>query len=162
VIGDGATVAVLAAVTELAWEPLVEALETSVRAGMLREEPSGYDFTHALIRQTLLDELSLPRRQRLHLQVAAALERVHAGNLAPHVAALAYHYRLSGALAPSEQVVAYARQAAEAVSAVFAWEDAVGHLQTALAQLVAHGLGETDQSCDVLLALGEAQRKAGD
>ena len=65
-------------------QPLIEAL--------LREEAGGYSFTHALIQQTVLEELSLPRRQRLHLEVAEAIERVHAGNLASQVAALANHY----------------------------------------------------------------------
>jgi len=44
----------------------------------------------------VLDRLSGPRRQRLHLRAAKALERVYQHDLTPQVAALAYHYRQAG------------------------------------------------------------------
>ena len=39
--------------------------------------PSRYQFTHALIQETLAEELSLTRRVRLHARIAEALEELY-------------------------------------------------------------------------------------
>jgi hypothetical protein len=162
VLGVGAATPVLAAATGLAWDSLTTALEECSGAGLLREEAGGYSFTHALIQQTVLEELSLPRRQRLHLEAAAAIERTRAGDVAPHAAALATHYRLAGALAVPDYALRAMRLAAAAAERVFAWEDAVSHLQAAVDVLDADVASDAAERCDLLITLGEAQGKAGD
>ena len=91
-----------------------------------------YRFSHALIQQTLVEELSLLRRQRLHLRAAEAIEAVHARALDRHLSGLARHYRDAGAAAEPATVVAVSRRAAEAARAVYAWAEAAAHYQTAL------------------------------
>jgi predicted ATPase len=132
VLRDGACFDVLATVSDIAPESLLDALDEALGAGMLREIDGGYHFTHALIRQTLTAELNLPRRQRLHLRAAEGIERVHARNLDGHIVVLAAHYRLAGVLAEPERALACTRRAAEAATAVYAWEEAVAHYQAAL------------------------------
>jgi hypothetical protein len=52
------------------------ACEEATRPGLLREVPNAPDtlvFTHALVRQTLLEEISAPRRAHLHWRIGEAL-----------------------------------------------------------------------------------------
>jgi predicted ATPase len=85
VLGDGFGFEVLAAVSDLDDEPCLDAVEEALRAGVIREEHKGYHFSHALIRETLDSDLTGPRKQRLHLRAAEALERLHAGHLKPYL-----------------------------------------------------------------------------
>lgn len=141
VLGDGARFEVLAAVCEDEDEVLLNALEEAVATGMLREEGQGYHLSHALIRQTLNDGVLSPRRRRLHLRAAEAIERIHAGSLDPFLGSLALHYRLAAAPTATEKALDYAERAAEAAVAVFAFEEAARHLEAALA-LIEGRLGD--------------------
>jgi predicted ATPase len=75
---------------------LLDALDEALRAVILREEEGGYHFSHPLIRRTVYESLSFARRQRLHLQAAEAIERVHRDALGGQLARLAAHYQLEG------------------------------------------------------------------
>ena len=76
-------------------EQLLDVLEEALAAHVL-EEPLGgagrYQFTHALIQGTLLDELSLTRRARLHARIAEALEDLYGERAEAHAAELAHHF----------------------------------------------------------------------
>jgi class 3 adenylate cyclase/tetratricopeptide (TPR) repeat protein len=111
-------------------DPL-DVLEEAVSASLVQDVSRGrearYTFTHELIRQTQLSNLSLPRRQRLHLRVADAIERLYSTNLDTHIAELAGHYRNAGAAADPEKTIAYSERAAQSAQAVYAYEEAAAH-----------------------------------
>ena len=71
---------------DMGHEALLEALEEATRAHLVISAAAGpeagFSFGHELTRQTLLAELSSPRRQAVHLRVADAMERLYAGQLA--------------------------------------------------------------------------------
>ena len=51
-----------------------------------------YQFTHALIQETLVEELSLTRRVKLHTRIAEMLEELYADDIESHATELAHHF----------------------------------------------------------------------
>lgn len=117
----------------------LDAMEEAERAHLIETEASSrqprYRFVHELVRQTLVETLSLPRRQRLHLRVAEAFERIYAGSLEAQAPALAYHLYNAGPDARPEKTIQYLSMAATRSSAAAAHEEALGHLDKALSLL---------------------------
>ncbi|MBI2560878.1 MAG: AAA family ATPase [candidate division NC10 bacterium] len=70
-----------------------QAVEELVRRRVLDGLGERFDFVHDRIREVTYGQLLAPQRKLLHRRVAEALEDFYAGNLAPHSAALATHYR---------------------------------------------------------------------
>ena len=82
---------------------LLESIEEAEKAGLIfsvtNSSNPGYEFSHELIRQAAIGTISPARRQRLHLEVADAIERIYAispespyaGTLDDYVADLAHH-----------------------------------------------------------------------
>jgi predicted ATPase len=75
---------------------VLNALEAALEARVLEEVRGSnerYAFGHALIHQTLYEELPAHRRRRLHLRVAEVLEGLH-GRQATAATELARHFLL--------------------------------------------------------------------
>src|SRR5206468_5020075 len=124
-------------------------------------EPGRYRFAHALFRETLYEEIAPPRRSRLHLRVAQAIEA--AGDDHPHaVAALAFHYAAALPGGDPQRAVDCAQRAAEQATALLAHEEAARHLVLALQALEAGGGFRAELRCGLLNALGEAHTRAGE
>ncbi|UCD59122.1 MAG: hypothetical protein JSV16_08540, partial [Candidatus Hydrogenedentota bacterium] len=117
-------------------------------------------FAHELTRQTLVNDLSLPRRQRLHLRVAEAMEQLYAGVLDRYAADLAHHfYQGEG---DTEKIIKYAVIAGRRATAQTAYEEAVDQYQRALRSLERQQPVDELRRCDLLLLLGRAYENAGD
>src|SRR5262249_32426494 len=76
-------------------ERVLESLEEAEQERIIEGLPGAvghYQFTHALIRETLYDEVTAARQMRMHAHVAGVLEAHYGADLEPHVARLAHHF----------------------------------------------------------------------
>ncbi len=164
VMGREFRVEVLEELGPLDEDELDEVVEESVTAHVIAEVPGVYgrcSFTHALIRQTLYDGLTATRRARLHLRVGEALERLSAEAPEPPLAELAHHFFLAPPARGAPKAVEYAERAAKRAAGALAYEEAARLYEVALRALE-HAGGDAEHRCRLLLALGDAQNKAGD
>jgi serine/threonine protein kinase/tetratricopeptide (TPR) repeat protein len=117
----------------------LEAVEEAERAHLVETEAVGrqtrYRFVHELVRQTLSATLSLPRRQRLHARVAQVMERVYAPTIDAHVTTLAHHLYQAGSSVDQEKTIHFLSEAARHASRAAAHEEALEHLDNAVALL---------------------------
>src|SRR5439155_15831457 len=118
--------------------------------------------THAFFRQTLYEEIFVPRRIRVHQQVGRALEEVYGNRLDDHAAELAEHYAQSTETADLEKAVKYSELAAERSMAVFAYGEAVRLLEQALRAQEVLDPEDEARRCDLLLNLAQALIPAGE
>jgi predicted ATPase len=76
-------------------DELLTAVEQAQRMGLIvssAERPEAhFRFAHEIVRQTLLADTLLPSRQRLHLLVANAIEKLYAKSISEHAAEIAVH-----------------------------------------------------------------------
>jgi predicted ATPase len=121
-------------------------------------------FAHALIRETLFEELGTSRRQQLHRTVGESIER--RPDAEETLAELAYHFFEGG---ENEKAVTYAQRAGDRALLLLAYEEAVRLYQLGVdASLRGSQDGapaDNDrhdrQRCELLLGLGEALNGAG-
>ncbi len=121
----------LSAVSGADEDDLFDALEAAERAHLIEElpanHPADYLFVQEQIRQTLVGELSLSRRQRIHVRIADAMESF--GEHSP--VELAHHLQSAGSAAPADRTVAALISAANANMAALAFADALRHIDNA-------------------------------
>src|SRR5207245_2711330 len=99
---------------------------------------------------------------RLHRRVGEALEEVAGGGPEGRVDELAHHWLQATQVADVAKAIGYARGAGDRALAGLAYEEAAGHYQRALAVLDPRAGADERLRCDLMLALADAQRRAGD
>jgi class 3 adenylate cyclase/tetratricopeptide (TPR) repeat protein len=157
--------AVLADVTGIDAAALQAALEEAVAAQLLLERSEGrFRFAHALVRETLYEELTATQRPDLHSRIAVAMEARYGaeeGRVERRLAELAHHYLEAAAAGDPDKAVDYATRAGERAVAQLGYEEAAEHFERALEVLDLCASAEPERRCRLLLSLGEAQTKGG-
>jgi tetratricopeptide (TPR) repeat protein len=146
-------------------EQLDGALGESVGSGVLVERTSAmgsYSFSHGLIRETLYDDLGPQRRGQLHREVGLALEELYATDPEPHLAELAHHFYVAAAAGELAKAIDYSVRAGERALELVAYEEAADHFERALQVYGLQARADVPRRCELLLALGTAQSRAGD
>ena len=150
-----------ALVGDLAEAPLTEVIDEAIEARVVQEPvvPGGsYRFSHALVQETLLDEVSLTRRVRLHAEIAEVLEDGYGAQVEAHASELLHHLSEAEAVLGAEKLVHYARLAGERSMTSYAYEEAVAHFQRALVSR--EGQPMDGEKAELLFGLGRAQAAA--
>src|SRR5438552_2358829 len=101
-------------------------------------------------------------RARLHGRIGEVLETLHEMDPTPHLATLAHHFLEAVPAAGAEKAIAYSTRAARHAEASLAYEDAAVLFERALDVLAEGRPADARQRCELLLARGGAQWKAGD
>ena len=160
VAGPRVELAVLRSAADLPSTELTSSLDRLVTADMLEvvEGPRLiYQFTHALVRDTVEAGIPPAARAGLHLRVAEALEAVYESDRSAVLSELAAHYTAAAPLGVTGKAVYYGRQAAEQAMRSIAYDEAIAHLETVL-ELVGAG---SKARAEVLLAAGWTEGKRG-
>ncbi len=136
VVGTSFDLEVLEAIPSAAEnaDELLDALDLAVHASLLTEDLRGrnvYAFTHALVRQTLYEEMSSARRARVHLQVLEGILAVY-GDTDDLLAPLAHHAAEAARAGTCERAVDFALRAAKDARFRHAPEEACEMLTRAL------------------------------
>jgi len=147
VAGRESSVGVLVQAADSDEDGVLDALDAGVIAGLLDEpRPGRVRFVHALVRDTLVADVTRLRAARMHARIAAALEGTG------DVAALAHHYARAG----SPKAVGYCVRAAELAEARYAHDVAAALLTDAVTNST-----EPGERVDLLGRLLRAQIRAG-
>ena len=155
---------VLEPVAGMPADRVAESLESAIAGHIVEESTSSighYSFAHALIRETIYEQLSLTRRAQLHRQIGQAIEGLAGDRAGEQLGALAYHFSAAGDMAKAYR---YHAAAADAAQRVYAVEAALSHYTDALEAAAALGL-EPDRDAAVrrlLLQRGRMRLRTGD
>ena len=134
VIGQEFDLDVLAAVTGVDDDEVLDAVELTVLSGLVVEDRGAvgrFRFAHALIREAIYEETSRARRARLHARVGQALLD-HRGDDADHVLQLAQHWWLAAPVVGADRAVPHVIAAAEWCLEALAHEEAERQLRRSL------------------------------
>src|SRR6266705_4242493 len=146
-------------------DALLEVLRPALGREILVRDPrtpGRYRFAHALIRETIYEELGAAERARLHGRIGEVLEALHEMDPTPHLATLAHHFLEAVPAGGAEKALTYSTRAARYAEASLAYEDAAVLFERALDVLAEGRPADARERCELLLARGGAQWKAGD
>ncbi|MBQ11679.1 MAG: hypothetical protein CMJ45_09040 [Planctomyces sp.] len=143
-------------------DQLLEAIDEALWARLIGEVEGGrerYQFSHALVQQTLVEELSVSRRSRLHARIAQWLETRHEHGASEHAAEMAYHFGEAISVIEegvgAEKLVHYSLLAGEQALASFAYAEALDFFERALA--IKENQLADEETAALLFGLGRAQ-----
>ena len=128
-----------------------DGMDELIKRHILQEKDGVLEFRHELLRTTAYQALNPWRRKLLHRRAGDALGKVYAGSQYAVAAQMAYHYDAGDSY---EQAVLSYEQAAKEAQAVYAHEEAIHHLQRAIALL-----SEIDASQSLSARFNEALGK---
>ena len=139
----------------------LDALDDALNAGFLTQQDTPpLRFAHVLVRDTLYDSLSRPRRARWHTAVAEAITALHP-DLPGTDAALAHHYARAQTPATADLAAHHARAAALQAERRFAPHEAARLWQDALTAHDRSGRRDARARLDALTGLVRALAVTG-
>ena len=156
VIGRSFYHRVLQAVDEASQE-LDKHLGTLLRLELIREAARvpevEYTFRNPLTQEAVYKTILIKRRRAFHQRVAEVMESIYADRLEGLFGLLAYHFALAN---EREKAIEYYRRAARQAVSLFAYDDAIQNLRSAL-ELIEEGK-QVEIHTSLLEELGDGYR----
>ncbi len=156
---------VVQAVSDLDPASVMDAVDEARAARVIGEAPRSVDryiFSHALIRETLYEEIPTTRRVMLHRRMGETLEMLYGERNTANLSELAYHFLEAAPGGDVGKAIDYASAAAKRATELLAYEEAARHYQRAIEAMSLLETPDEALRCRFLLALGDAQRRSGD
>lgn len=146
-------------------DELLSALDSAVEAGLVAPVAGSFGrfrFSHELVRETLYEELTSTMRMTLHTRAAQVLRQLYSTDEEAHLAELAHHFFEAAPLGEAVTAVDYARRAGDEAAHSLAYEEAARLYRMAVQALELTEPVDHKLLGELLLAVGEAQARAGD
>lgn len=164
ILGRLFTATEIAAIMDVDVQRVLVELEPALQAAVvasITEVPGGYRFTHALIRETIYEDLPAVERVRLHARAAAALVAIHSTYLQPVLTRIAHHYYESVTLGHTQEAVSYALLAADSAARMYAFEEAILHYDRTIKTLENAGLRQDARLARAYILKASALKQMG-
>ena len=162
VLGRSFDVSLLSAIVETDLSSTLGALSSATQLGIVEEQSSlgGFRFVHALVRETLYEDLPTSRRMELHRRIAEGIEAAHPKDLDSVAAELAHHWFKAAQAGDVDKTLAYGVRAAERAMDMLAFEEAERLYRRAL-QVAALGASGGPSVADLEAALETVAARSG-
>lgn len=136
-------------------------LEEAMAAAIVQETDKlgHFQFTHALITETLYDELPMSRRVATHREAAQILEELHADNIEPFLGQIARHYHHAARSGEFDKAIEMAIAAARYAERIVAYEDAVSYYGLALEMIALDPRDRRSEEAELRLAQSNVRAK---
>ena len=115
---------------------MLKSIDEALAAHLIQETPGRgdvYQFSHALVQQTLRERLSTSRRVRLHARIGETLESRYGDQPGEHAAELAHHFGEAAPVTGPAKFLRYTMLAGERALESFSHEEALGYFARGLA-----------------------------
>lgn len=163
VLGREFSLPLAAAVADLPSADALARFASAVETAVLREAGAveRYRFAHALVHDTVYEDLPVAERAALHARAASVLEERNELDGDSYAGEIAHHLFRAADRAHVERAVGYAIRAGDLASATLGYEEAAGHYERALEAQVTTGRPLAER-LPLLLRFGDAQIGAAD
>ncbi|MGV9775757.1 BTAD domain-containing putative transcriptional regulator [Streptosporangium sp. NPDC003464] len=138
---------------------VLDSVESALLAGFLVEQDADrLRFAHALVHETLYDDIARARRARWHAAAAEIIEGARPGD----VEAIAHHYLRAGSRATAARTAHYTRAAAERAEHRSAPHEAARLWRETVAALDRSGDGDARARLEAVMGMVRALAVTGD
>jgi predicted ATPase len=164
VYGRQFTAREIAAAGDCDMHSVLAGLDPAAQAGIVQTitaAPGSYQFTHALIRETIYQAFTTVDRLRLHARVGDALVSIHSVHLDAALTRIAHHYYQAAALGLTDKAVDFASRAADSAVRMGAYEDALVHYDHIIETLERDGLSHDQRLARAYILKGSVCRQLG-
>jgi eukaryotic-like serine/threonine-protein kinase len=165
VIGREFDFEVIRRLSGLAPDTLLDSLHETIVCDLVGQAASTfgrYHFSHALIRETIYDQLAKSRRSSFHNRIAQTLEELYGTGADAPISELAYHYAQALPVGNADKALDYALRAARHAVGLVSYDEAARLFEMALLVLASKVPSDRERRLEVMLELGEAQYLSGD